>query len=223
MNDFEDNWEQIHSSREWGKYPPEHLIRFISRLYKGKSDIERSQVKILDVGCGQGANTWYLAREGFNVYAFDGSKSAVKNALLYIHKDNLFAQIDVKRGLDMDYPPDFFDCVIDNASICCMGTRGMIHSIYENVYYSLKKSGMFFTVSFTENTYGAGTGKKIEPGTYQDEQCGMAKGVGHIHYTNKEEKITDLTSIGFQEIHIDEMRYTDRGNLNELLIATCRK
>ena len=58
-----------------GEYLSEHVIRFVARNYY---NTDRSKVRILDFGCGQGAHTWYLAREGFDTYAFDGSSSAIK-------------------------------------------------------------------------------------------------------------------------------------------------
>ncbi len=54
-----DAWEKIHSQKVWG-YPSEHVIRFVARNYYKRN---RSEVKILDFGCGTGANTWSLARE----------------------------------------------------------------------------------------------------------------------------------------------------------------
>ncbi len=49
MKSFDETWEQIHSTQEWGKYPSEIVIRFIARnYYKGN----RSETKILDFGCG---------------------------------------------------------------------------------------------------------------------------------------------------------------------------
>ncbi len=39
----------------------------------------------------RGAHTWYLAREGFDVYAFDGSKSAVAKAAQRLEKEHLKA------------------------------------------------------------------------------------------------------------------------------------
>ena len=59
-------------------YPTEHVIRFIARNYYNVP--ERGKIKILDFGCGTGAHTWYLAREGFDAYAFDGSESAIRRA-----------------------------------------------------------------------------------------------------------------------------------------------
>lgn len=41
---------------------------------------DRATIKVLEVGCGPGANIWYLAREGFSVYAVEGSASAIEKA-----------------------------------------------------------------------------------------------------------------------------------------------
>ena len=71
-------WEKIFSSREWGKYPPEELIRFTAQqFYKTKN---RQKINFLDLGCGTGSCSWYLAKEGFTVYGVDGSKTAISKA-----------------------------------------------------------------------------------------------------------------------------------------------
>ena len=45
-----DIWDSIFSSKEWGRYPSEDLIRFIARnFYKAE---KRSSIKILELGCG---------------------------------------------------------------------------------------------------------------------------------------------------------------------------
>ena len=41
-------WEQVFWSRDWGKYPPEELIRFVARNYYAAPD--HAQVGILEVG-----------------------------------------------------------------------------------------------------------------------------------------------------------------------------
>ena len=52
-------WDKIFKDNEWGKYPCEELIRFISRKFHGKN---RKIIKILEVGCGAGANIWFYQR-----------------------------------------------------------------------------------------------------------------------------------------------------------------
>ena len=44
-------WEGIFSSREWGKYPSETLIRFIARNFYNVSD--RKAINILELGLEQ--------------------------------------------------------------------------------------------------------------------------------------------------------------------------
>jgi 2-polyprenyl-3-methyl-5-hydroxy-6-metoxy-1,4-benzoquinol methylase len=71
-------WEQVFLSQAWGKYPSEDLIRFVARNFYKSED--RSRVKILEVGCGPGANLWFFAREGFSFSGVDGSAAAIEQA-----------------------------------------------------------------------------------------------------------------------------------------------
>ncbi len=69
-------WEKIHSSREWGKYPADDLIRTVICTFK-KSDADR--LRVLGVGFVGGANLAFFVNEGFNAYGIEGVPSAVKN------------------------------------------------------------------------------------------------------------------------------------------------
>ena len=71
-------WENVFRSQAWGKYPGEDLIRFVARNFYGVPD--RSAIRLLEVGCGPGANLWFMAREGFTVYGIDGSQTAIDQA-----------------------------------------------------------------------------------------------------------------------------------------------
>ena len=73
-------WERIFRERsQWGRYPPEELVRFVARYYYGSND--RGSVRFLEVGCGPGAGpSWYLAREGYAFCGIDGSGTAVEMA-----------------------------------------------------------------------------------------------------------------------------------------------
>ncbi len=72
-------WENIFQNKEWGKYPPIPLVRFVAKNFYNVPN--RKEIKILELGFGTGANLWYLAREGFSVYGIEGSKTAVEKAI----------------------------------------------------------------------------------------------------------------------------------------------
>lgn len=179
-------WEAVFSTRPWGKYPPEELIRFAARNYYAAPD--RAAVKILEIGCGPGANIWYLARERFSACGIDGSPTAVEIARGRLAAEGL--QADLQTGdianLSRFYAPESFDAVVD---IACLqhNSRENISHILANVKTVLKPGGRMFSMAVASGTYGDQTGKEIEPGTYSDIPVGPLEGKGLTHFFDLEQ------------------------------------
>lgn len=210
-----DAWEQIHQNKDWGSYPSELVIRFVARNYYG---MDRTNVKILDFGCGTGAHAWYLAREGFDTYAFDISETAIIKLQDRMKVENLSVNARVMDGLEMDYPDHFFNAVIDSVSIQSNRIDD-IKTMYKSVWNVLKVGGKFLTVVFGRETTGYGTGTRIEDGTYEGIETGSLHGLGCRHFFEEKEFRRLLAEAGFKDIGIDNIRYTDRGNVIEQFIA----
>jgi 2-polyprenyl-3-methyl-5-hydroxy-6-metoxy-1,4-benzoquinol methylase len=104
-------WDEIFKEHEWGRYPPEELIRFVSRNFLHYPNHE--MIKILEVGCGPGANIWFLSREGYSAIGIDGSKVAIDIAMKRLKTEGLTAEIRVGDVTHIPYQNDFFDAVID--------------------------------------------------------------------------------------------------------------
>ncbi len=138
---FDNTWDDIFRSRTWGRYPSEDVIRFMARRFFSVHD--RKQVHILDLGCGGGANTWFLAREGFTVTAIDGSAAAVAQTRDLLKKEGCAADVSVCPFLDLSFPGAAFDAVLDCASIQHNPWDDVV-SIHRNVLRMLKPSGWFF-------------------------------------------------------------------------------
>jgi SAM-dependent methyltransferase len=111
-------WEYVFSNQEWGKYPPEDLIRFIARTFYVNN---RKEIKILEVGCGLGANLWFLAREGFETFGIDGSQTAITRAKNRLNNEcpNWRGELTVGDFSILPYPNDYFDAVVDIEAVCC--------------------------------------------------------------------------------------------------------
>lgn len=208
MKTFDQSWEEIHSKEDWGKYPSEDVIRFVARnLYK----LDRENTKVLDFGCGAGSNTWYLAKERFDTYGLDGSKSAVEKTKNRIREEKLKANISLADASDTGYQENHFDAIIDSAVIYANNIEN-IRMILKEVYRILKKDGKFFSTGlFSTETTGYNSGERIEENTYKDLTDGILTNRGTAHFFHKSEIKKLWTEAGFKNLNIDYLRRTDLG------------
>ncbi|MDF5734219.1 MULTISPECIES: class I SAM-dependent methyltransferase [unclassified Nostoc] len=180
------SWENIFISQEWGKYPPEDVIRFVARNFYVFPD--RKQIKLLEIGCGTGANVWYMSREGFDVYGIDGSNTAIAKAENYLDSEGLKAHLQVGDLISLSnfYPPAYFDAVLD---IACLQHNSIenIKIIVEQVKTMLKPGGRIFSMTVASGSWGDGLGKEVEPGTFIEITEGPLEGKGLCHFFNLEE------------------------------------
>lgn len=220
MKAFDETWEKIHSSGEWGKYPSEDVIRFCARNYYNISP--RSSVRILDFGCGGGSHTWYLSREGFDTYAFDGSPSVVSNTEYLLKRDGLNADLRVLDGVCVNYEDNFFDAVIENVCIYA-NTLENIKQMYKECYRILKPNGKLFTSAFCTETTGFGTGIMLENNTYKDMTTGRLQGRGTAHFWNRDDFLNVLTECGFSNLKIQRHIYDDEGSVVGMFVVIGEK
>ncbi len=139
---MDSRWNELHSTVEWGQYPTESVIRFVARNYYKK---ERKNIKILDFGCGQGAHTWYLAREGFDTYAFDGAADAVQKTEQKLKREGLSVNLGVYDALNLPYEDNYFDLVIDVGCICCNKYSDSVR-MYQKIYQILRGGENYYLV-----------------------------------------------------------------------------
>lgn len=179
MKTFDDMWEQIHSEIEWGRYPSEEVIRFVARNYYAKN---RENIKLLDFGCGTGAVSWYLSREGFKTYGFDGSENAIKKAKVRMREENVCADLIVADAGNLPYNNEFFDGVIDSAVIYANKIE-QIPDLLSEIHRVLKNGGKIFSTGlFNMDTTGFGTGENLGNNTYRELTEGCLAHRGTVHF-----------------------------------------
>ena len=208
MSTFDKVWEDVHRNRQWGKYPTIDVVKFVARNYY---NAERSKVKILDLGCGAGANTWFLAKEGFDAYGIDGSETAIANAGSYLKTLGLTANFHVGDIAETPYENNYFDAIVECAVLFTNLVPG-IRDILRECYRVLKVQGKIFSTGlYNPETTLFGKGKKIEDMTYTDIPGPPFEGLGRIHYFVREEIIELYTQAGFRNLQIDKTLYTEYG------------
>lgn len=158
---------------------------------------------ILDLGCGTGRHTLYLASEAFQVHACDLSLEGIKitKSLLEEHgyREITYSQ---QNMFDLTLKDNSYD------GILCLWVQG--HGIVSEIAHGIKeahrilrKDGIFYTdfILRTDQSYGLGT--EIEPHTF----IGGIPGEENIpHYYTTIEELYDLFH-DYSEVTIQNKTY----------------
>lgn len=202
---WDPTWEQVFRRQEWGKYPPEELVRFTARNFYKTPD--RAAVRMLDIGCGTGAATWFLAREGFSASGIDGSETAIDIARKRFEQENLKADFMVGDFLRLPYPDASFDCVVDVVALQHNRPEKIAETLRE-VRRILKPGGRVFSMMLSGRTR-------------RREDLNAIKDKGFVHVFERDE--IDRLFAEFRGVTVETVERTDRGNLIAHFIVTAEK
>ena len=186
--DYKQHWDDKFKSQSWGRYPPEDFVRFIGRNYK---NCDRQALKILEVGCGPGANLWFLHREGYAVSGIDGSPAAIEIASERLESENqglnpIVPDLKVGDFKDLPWGGGSFDGVVDIFAIYA-NTNEVIAKTLSEVYRVLKPGGRFYAKLWGRKCTGYGEGIELEPGTYDEIPTGPCANMGVSHFFDEAE------------------------------------
>lgn len=122
-NDFHDDKRNRNMTLEW---PDEYVIRFAKRWQKAK-DIK----KVLDMQCGAGRHTAYLAELGFNVTGCDVSDQALKAAKKLLDKRGYQAKLCCEDSLSLSFEDNCFDALVAWRSLHVFSMDNMPRAVME--------------------------------------------------------------------------------------------
>lgn len=200
-NDVAQDWESVYAQTGFGGgYPDIHLVRFVARTFYGKPN--RSKVKLLELGCGVGANLWYLSQEGFDSHGIDISPSAIEKCGEHLASKNLKAKLFVGNAESTEFKAGTFDGVIDVE--CIYANRlAAIRKIFAEACRLLKRDGRFFGLLFSRGSWGDKTGDLIEANTYANVPNRIFGHRGIAHFFSQEEIESLLQEAGFRYFEIN--------------------
>ena len=167
-------WDSIFAARAWGRYPPEELVRFVARNFARRQP--RSEVKILEIGCGPGANLWFLANEDYSVAGIDGSPTAIEQAYARLAKDlpsfpKARADFRVGNFTTLPWAAQSFDLVFDNEALSA-NRMDVVQATIAEAHRVLKPGGKFFAKMFGPETTDILSGELLEQGTTRNATAG---------------------------------------------------
>lgn len=163
-------------SIKWGKEkkPPNRFARKSYLLIKSKNLKD-----ILDLGCGDGRDSFYFANRGLNVTAVDFSESGINHIKEECLKKDIPNIVGVNQRIEgLNLGGKMFDIIYAHLSLHYFNDRTTTQ-IFKRLYDSLNEGGLFFLKCKSKKDYLYGKGKKIGDDMFDLE--------GHIrHFFDKD-------------------------------------
>lgn len=165
---------------------------------------EKQKQTVLDLGCGLGRNTFFLAELGFAVTAVDLSTSGIERLATGIADRDLGDKIQafVCDMLALPFGPNTFDCVLAFHSIYHTDLRGL-RSIISATTNILKDDGeIFCTFNSKQNpSFRERSSQRVDEYT-TIKRKGPEEGIAHtfVDYEDVLDLLSDLKILKIQHI-----------------------
>ena len=155
-------WQNPELASLWREMPPlPQVVEMADRLAaEGRS-------RVLDIGCGVGRHTVYLAGRGFQVTATDNSPTAAAACEENLKRAGLTATVMQLEMTEFPFPDGSFDGIIGSHVIhhC---RRATLEQIIAAVTRKLAPGGYFAWATPSTRHCDCGKGIEVEPGTWVD-------------------------------------------------------
>lgn len=178
---FSKEWEsEYRSGRQLNYWPWSDLVSFVHRHVPGRE----KPLKVLELGCGSGANIPFFLDLGAGYHAVDGSRYMVDLLInRYPALKGRIKQADFTDRIPFDMK---FDLIFDRAGLTHNNTRGIQKAI-ALVEKRLEKDGVFIGVDWLSSRHGdIRFGRGVDdPHTFTGFSKGQLENVGKVHFSDE--------------------------------------
>jgi ubiquinone/menaquinone biosynthesis C-methylase UbiE len=185
---------------------PKNLKNPVPFLVKELPMFRQHRVKnVLDLGCGVGRHSVYLAKNGFDVVGIDISQSALRLAKSWAQKERL-TNVALIRGTMTHLPfrDGVFDGVVSISVIVHALKKGIQRTIDET-HRILKKNGVLFANFASVKDPRYGTGERVEKNTFRIWESFEGNRFKELHHFFTEQEAAESLAC-FAEARVEILR-----------------
>jgi SAM-dependent methyltransferase len=203
---FDTVWERRYrADRNYrSSYPWTAVVSFV--LGCAPKDRLRSEIGVLEIGCGTGNNIWFVANEGFQAAGVDASATAIECARERCARDKVNACLEVADFTKtLPFADASFDLVFERAALSFTTREGAAACVAE-VRRVLRPDGLFQCGPYSDRD-SSFYRSPDEDGTVRDITVGTIVGGSQARFYSLQ-NIRDLFRNGWtlQSMkHIEEM------------------
>lgn len=189
---------------------PAQCVRDFVRFLRKERKIEIDNLNILDLGCGNGKNSHYIAEQGLNnkITGIEISETALSYAIKLVPNGNFIKQ---SIGTPLNFPDASFDIILDVTSSNSLNENE--RAIYlKEIQRLLKPDGYFFLRTLCKDgDKNAQTLLKTNPGKEYDTY--IMPELGLTERVFSKEDLIKMYSIFGEPLYLNkETHYTKFNN-----------
>jgi cyclopropane fatty-acyl-phospholipid synthase-like methyltransferase len=225
MHIFEEQYQEL-GFKSQRTYPNESLVAFIKSKFFNIKLEDRKKIKVLELGCGSGANLWMIAEEGFDTYGIDSSPTGLEYCKKMLDKWTVSAILKLEDFTSLSFDNEYFDVIIDVVS-----TQHLSYlqhkKCYKEVYRCLKSKGNFFSYHLGENSISLKSNDEmIDHCTVKEVKNGFPlANNGQTCFISANEVRKELKVAGFAKVVIEKLirSYSNQTQYIEYLSIVAEK
>ena len=210
IKNFDPIWEKKYADGHVQLYPWDLVVSFIFCYFP--KNLLKKDIKVLELGFGTGSNIWFAAREGFQVYGVEASKTAVLFAKKRFELDSLEGDLRHGNFTELPFSDNYFDLVIDRCSLVCVGNNDQKKAINETRRV-LRQGGSFLHNIYGKNHSSYLSGEEDKDGLTSNIVHGTLVVNGKLCFSSRSD-IFEKFKIGWKLKQIERRENTETLNLN---------
>jgi len=196
-------WEEFYSGL--GQMP-ERLKRPVPFVVEALPFFRARSVRaVLDLGCGVGRHSVYLATRGFDVVGVDASRNALMMAKAW-SKAEVGVDVKLLRAsmTDLPFVGGCFEAVV-SVSVVHHAVKDDVERTVGEIYRVLKDRGIFLANLLSIEDYRCGLGEEVEEGTFRVLEDFEERQFEELHHFSSEDEALDLL-VRFSNVRLEPVQ-----------------
>jgi len=169
-------WDELFTQEKFRwRNPHEAVVQFVPEL------CATGARRVLDLGCGTGRHTVYLASQGFDVWACDISPRGLAHTRQWLTAEGLTAHLQRSDMTALPYRDGAFDGLV-SAFVIYHDLLSDVERAVADIRRILRPGGLALLTLISTRDYSYRQGREVEPDTFVREN-GYDSGILHHYFT----------------------------------------
>lgn len=124
----------------WGEVPAQLVVKASEAVKKQFPVKDAEEIQCIDLGCGNGKNSIFLASQGFSVLGVDADQNAIKRAISDCKYQN--ARWETGNILNLNLGKNKFHIAVMTGSLHCLETKQQIEDMVKKAQDATVQGGL---------------------------------------------------------------------------------